>query len=470
MADGAHTLEVIARRADTSVVGSDMRVFWVDNAAPSLEIIEPGSDRLFVEDGPVPFSVRLAPGSGAVRVTLRVELTELITVEPPTRAEVTAEVPVQLILGEDEETTMVILSAEAEDAAGAISEVSMPVTIMRHEQWVANEDAAYHAPLLVPGAVVLGTDDRLVIYDALTGVQRCRVDGPVTSAPLLHVAETNTVWWSTTDAVRAIDIATCTVQGSRASAGDVVTGMIRTPSGIAIVTFAGRLVILGTDFTEAGSSDLAATVTDGGTLEIDGAIGVAPDGTIYVAGSLGAARGGIFAVRAGTGTTYAPLPAAVSGGLLATADGAFVASSDGRLYRVAPDLTRPWRTAPVLSDGAPIECTPVLVAVGVVATCDGDTSVHALSIEDGSVLWTYDASGDTPASRIMGRGGLVAAPGGGRFALGDRLGNIHVLDGTGRLLWRSAVGTTPTGLTPPALDDTTLAVADDAGLLALYGL
>ena len=81
-----------------------------------------------------------------------------------------------------------------------------------------------------------------------------------------------------------------------------------------------------------------------------------------------------------------------------------------------------------------------------------------------------DATAGRPVSRIMGRGGLVASPSGGRLALGDRLGMIHVLDGTGRSLWRTTVGTTPTGLTAPSLDDTTLAVADDAGLLAFFAL
>lgn len=468
LGDGAHVIDVIAYMRDGSHSGA-RRAFLVDSSAPSLRIMEPAAPSVFVEDGPAPFVVQLAPGSAVVGVTLQADDEVIAMVDRPTRAEVAGMVPVDTLLG-DERSRTVVLTARAEDETGAVAEVSTTVTIERHERWAVSEDAAFHAPLVLPGAVALGTDDRLVIYDSASGTQRCRVDGVITSASLLYVPERNAIWWSTTDQVRAIDASSCAVLGTRASGGDVVTGLARTPGGVLMVTFGGRAVLANLDVAEQWSADLAAAVTDGGVLEIDGAVGVAPDGTAFVAGRLAAGRGAVFAIDGAGTPRYAPFPADPTGGLLATEAGAFIPGADGRLYRVLPDLTRPWRTPPILSEGAMIECTPARATASLVAVCDGESSVHAVSIEDGTVAWTYDATAGRSVTRIMGRGGLVASPSGGRLALGDRLGMVHILDGTGRSLWRATVGTTPTGLTAPSLDDTTLAVADDAGLLAFFAL
>ena len=85
------------------------------------------------------------------------------------------------------------------------------------------------------------------------------------------------------------------------------------------------------------------------------------------------------------------------------------------------------------------------------------TSLHALSVDSGAEVWSYDFSNSSIGSTapVVDTNGYVY--------LGDSEGNIHIINGQGELVTQYSTGSSSAISTPMALDDTTSILYFGAG-------
>ncbi|MCC7536497.1 MAG: PQQ-binding-like beta-propeller repeat protein, partial [Deltaproteobacteria bacterium] len=433
--DGLHTLALMD--GETAPARELLRRgVMVDNHGPEVTILEPGPS-VFLDDGPFPFAIRVTDVSAVERVRMRAGPTVVSEADGIGREEWVVEVDPAMILGA-ETTGEIPLAVEAFDVTGARTEATHVVDVRRRELWYATEDPTSVAPAIEGDAVAVVTDDGLAVYSS-TGTVRCRVPGIGASTSPVALPGDGAVVWSTIERIRIVELSDCAIRWERMStASDFVTAAAVHEDRVYVTTFTGSLLSFGFDGTGLETVALAdALETPPSTFEIGRGLAVAPDGTVWVGAALGAARGAVFQISP-TGTVRAlEMPSPVDAGITATDDGAFVGSPDGRLYRVGTDMTRAWREEPLLSEGHPLECTPLALEDGTIVTCDGAGRVLGISAADGRTLWQYDASHGRVPFRLLGAGGMSrGGAGNGLLAVGDRLGMLHVLDLEGNLRWR----------------------------------
>lgn len=459
--DGIYRFRV---RGTTALGGelSDTTGLTIDNLGPQVELIEPTETTIYVEDGDLPIVVEVSDVVGVGNVVIMVGDTIIEEFASPTRTTLITSYDPTGDVGED-----VFLTVEATDRLGRMTETGRSFSVRARERYSTFLDSAEFGPaLLSEGAIAVGTDDKLTILEE-DGSTRCEVLGNITSAPLTVATEQGTIFWSTLDMLHTVSAADCSILTSLST--NVVTGMDRLSSAVATVTFTGLLrshdAATGAVVGEAEDLSLLAE----GMLEVPAGLAYGPNRTVYVAGSLGPTRGALFIKPPDGETRFVSLPAAAIAGIVADETGVYIPAADGRCYAYSPTGEPLWRTPPALSEGAPIESTPVLVPDAVVVG-DGLASVHSISRETGEVIWTHVI--DERGAPIISRGG-VATDGAGRFiGVGDRLGGITVITREGDRHFRSfiSLGETTAVRGRPAISNDQVLAIDEVGLFVAYQL
>ena len=165
-----------------------------------------------------------------------------------------------------------------------------------------------------------------------------------------------------------------------------------------------------------------------------------------------------FTVYGRAGLTFVPARADAAAGEIGTL---YTGFDNGRVVALAANSGQVLWLANVAppQGGDFVDCdsTPwVDVDAGMVVVTGQSTGVHALSLEDGSLLWNYP---------VQGAGSVVAAEDGSLVAASSLQG-VFALDTQGHLRWRTEIN--PGVLRGPVIVDNTAFVTHaDLGLLAL---